>query len=260
MTIWVALWFVLSCILLSFFVWTLIILLRQKKVWSHFAQRYGLRYKPGKFWDSPRLDGVFEGYKIGLFASEYLRPDMRSARKMTSIEFTLHSQMPFDGAMASAGMVEIVQGSDFGREYKPRVKGWNKEYIAMGSHLGAMDAYFNTARLKALMGLMRIKFGWAIAAFRNDIFVLRVDVPYALDDHKALDALLKQMLEAARVLELDKGEKESLSRLKDLPEQLKPEQAGAAIEIDLDQSIDLEFESEEEAKTEEKPAPKDKEE
>lgn len=244
MTIWIAVWLLLSSVLLYFFVWTFFILQRQKKVWQKFGDDFGLRYKKGGLWDTPRLEGVYEGYTISLFASEHMREDMRSSRKMTAIEFTLHCTLPFDGAIASGGMIDVLKMADFGQEYQPDVKAWHKSYIARASHRIALQKYLTHDRLKALIGLMRIKNAWFISAFRNDIFVVRIDTPYALDDRKSLEVLILKMFKACKALEVNKAELRELSAIVASPDEFEKNKADTKIaEIDLDDIGDLELET-----------------
>jgi len=61
--------------------------------------------------------------------------------------------------------------------------------------------------------LMTLKNTWVILVFRDDAMLLRIDIASPLDKAKEIDALTKQMIEAAKVLELKKGEGSKLEEL-----------------------------------------------
>jgi len=206
---WFWLWLILSAFLLSFFVWTFFVALRRRKAWRVYAQKRKLRFAAGKLMDGPRLDGVLEGYTVGLFSADHIRGDERRSRKLTGIEVTLNSVPPFDGAFASAGMVDLVRELGFGGEIKPSGAGWQSSYIAITDHKDAMQSYLTDERLKALTDLMSIPNAWVILAARNGTFLLRVDTPKPLDHPKEIDALLKQMISACKLFEVSEGVRES---------------------------------------------------
>ncbi len=212
MTIWFFLWLLLSLVLLFFLGWNLLITFKQKKAWQAFAADRGLRYKSDAFMRSPRLDGVVNGYTIGMFAAEHVRDSSRTSRKLTAIEIQLSSEMPFDGAVASAGMIELVKAMDFKEEITPNSTHWDKKHVAITSYKAAMQAYLTDERVKALVGLMRMKNAWVILAFRNGVFLLRVDTPNALAESKVIDDVLAAMIKVAAVMELNDGEAAILKR------------------------------------------------
>lgn len=214
MTIWFLLWLLLSVTLLYFLAWTLFILVKQKRAWKAYAEKHDLRYQSDALMQSPRLDGVLDGYTVSLFSAEHTRGDARRARKLTAIEVQLTSEMPFDGAIASEGMVDVVKSMTFKDEVKPDSKGWKSTLIAATDHKAAMQRYLTPKRLKALYALMKIKNAWVILAFRNDMVLLRIDTPYALENSDKVDELLNRMIKVAKALELDKGEGASLKTAK----------------------------------------------
>lgn len=227
MNIWLILWCVLAGGLVAFFVWTLLILTRQKAAWKVYAQKRKLRYKPGKLMESPEMEGVIGDHSVSLFSREYLSPDVRGVRKLTAIEVNLNSVMPIAGGVASGGMVEVINDQNLKQKYAPDHEGWDKSYIAASSNRDVLAAYLNADRLDALIGLMAVEHAWMILIFKGDAMLLRLDTPVPLDSPNKVDALVKQMLAAAGVLELKKGEVAFLES-----EEIKAVTKNIALEVD----------------------------
>ena len=215
MSLWVILWAVISLALLGFVSWTLFILYNQKRVWREYAKKNNLRYNGGAFFDSPKMSGVRGDYTVDLFTGEHTAGDARMARKMTAIEIKLSSTMPFDSGIGSGGFVEVLREIGFREEFRPDHPKWEDSYIALSDSKKALKAYLTAERLDVLVSLLRVKNCWSVLIAKENVLLLRVDTPYPLDAAKKLDTLLGKMLDAAKVLELAKGEGTRLEIEKD---------------------------------------------
>jgi len=212
LSVWLALWVVVSFVLLGFLAWSLLVLHNQKKAWKNFASKHKLRYRTKATMDSPEVDGSIDGYKIDIFTSEHILENARSSRKLTAIEISLHSVLPIDGAVASGGMVPLVKELGFRTETKPEHELWNRSYIAAADNERALKAYLTPERLDALLRMMRIKNSWMILIFRAERLLLRIDTPDPLTSEDYLDRLIKLMLKSAKTLELKSGESGVIER------------------------------------------------
>lgn len=201
MNIWFVLWLVLSGALLYFTAWTFLILQKQKKAWQVFAKKYKLRFTPGSMMESPTINGLIDGYTVGILVGTHASSDERRARKLSAVEVTLHGTLPAEGVLASADMVAIAQDINLKTEVKPDHPDWKDEYIATTSKKPVIDKYLTRERLDHLTGLMKIKSAAVILIFREDIMLLRFDTPDPLDTPQKLDKLVKKVIEAAKVLE-----------------------------------------------------------
>lgn len=188
------------------------ILMRQKKAWRVFADKRGLRYTDNGFMNSPRLDGVLDGHTVGIFSADHERDNARTPRKLTGIEVQLDADMPFDGAIASSGMVQLAKSMSFQEEVKPDSTLWNNKRVIVTDHRAIMSVYLTEERIKALNSLMDMDNVWVIFAFRNGITLLRIDTPHALDSPKIIDELIKTMFKVGKVLSPNKGEAETLKK------------------------------------------------
>jgi len=229
LNIWLILWGVLALSLLGFLVWTLVILMRQKRAWSLYAEKRKLRYKSTSFMDVPEIKGVLGEHGINVFESEHVTPDARSVRKLTAIEVNLNSDMPIDGGIASGGLIPIMETLNFKQEYVPKFKAWKKSYVARADSKSVLEAYLSDERLKALCELMKIKNSWIILVFKEDAMLLRIDIADPLHSPKRLDALVKKMLKAAQALELKSGESKRLKAAS-----VKEDSKNVALELDDD--------------------------
>ena len=205
-------WFLISALLVGFWVWTSYTLYRQKKAWKAFAEKRKLRYTPNGFYDTPSMSGAIEQYKISFFASDHSELDARSQRRLSAIEINLHTNLSVKGALASGGMVTVVEELEGSKEYRPDIKGWDDSYIIRTDDVNYMRAYLNDERLKKIIGLMNIDKAWVIVVFLPENTLLRLDTPLPLDNPAKVDAVVKQMIDVAKILELQDGEESKLLR------------------------------------------------
>lgn len=210
MNIWLALWIVLSVTMLGFLVWSLMIAFRQKRAWKAFAEKYKLRYVPGRMMQSPEMDGTIEDYKFNFFTGEHVTPDIRATRKMTGVEITLASSIPTEGCVASGGMIPLLKSLNYKVEITPQHESWSKAYSAQGVNRNALEAYLTDERVQVLTKLMQITNVWLIFVFRDGRALLRLDTPNPLDTPEQLDKLVKILIKAAKVLELKAGEAQTI--------------------------------------------------
>lgn len=222
-------WLIVTVLLLGFWFWSISIVIRQKRAWRIYADKRKMRYHSKGFLETPSVSGVIDEYSVSLFASEHGELDGRSHRNLTAIEITLHSSLPTDCALASGGMVPIVNGIGFHKEFKPSVKGWDDSYILRAENLEMAREYFKANRLNIITNLMKTNKAWVIFLFIGGKGILRLDTPLPIDNPKEIDFLVKQMITVAKTMELVDGEAESLQRQKQ-----KQEKSSPVLDIDED--------------------------
>lgn len=227
MNIWLVLWIVLSLTLLGFLGWTLLILFRQKMAWKAYAEKHKLRYQPGKFVESPQMDGMIDGYQFSFFTSEHTSSDIRNSRKMTAVEVVLNGNFSVEGGVASAGMIPVLKSAGFKLEVSPEHEGWSKAYLAQADNRAAMEMYLSKERVQVLSKLMGLAHVWVVFIFRTNMALLRIDTPSAIDSAQQLESLVKILGGAARILELKDGESKLLKA-----EEAKAPIMEKAVEVD----------------------------
>lgn len=210
MSIWFVIWALFSAALLYFVGWTQLIVYRQKACWRGFAAKYGLRFADKGFLQSGEMSGTYEGLTLSVFSGEHAADDFRGTRKLTAVEIKLGNVMPFEGAIASGGMVSLVRSLNMKEELRPAHEEWQAEFIAAAGNKAAMQAYLTPERLEGLLSLMVARGLWTIFIFRADTVLLRVDTPDPLHKPERLEKLLRRMVQVARTLELRPGEGERL--------------------------------------------------
>ncbi len=231
----------IATFLLSFWAWSIYVVLRQKKAWRFFADKRKLRYHERGFLETPSLSGVIEEYGFSFFSSEHEELDGRTQRALSAIELTMHTSLPTACAVASGGMVKVVERIGINHEYKPPQKGWDDSYVIRAQDLGIVREYFDEERLGKLISLMQVKKAWVIFMFINGKGILRLDTPLPIDNPKEMDILVKQMIAVAKVLELKDGEEKKLVRKRSESDHVQP-----VLEVDDDLLKDhLGFELEE---------------
>lgn len=245
MNLWLLVWFFITTALLYFFVWTIFILLRQKKNWDEFSRKNQLRYTPGRLQDPPEVNGNYKGYTISLFTGEHMTPDLRGTRKLSAIEVQLTSKVPFEGGVASRGMVDFLREVGFKNEIIPKHAMWKSEYIAASNTPYALQSYLTNARLEALSSIMRVKNAWVILIFRGDMALLRFDTPDPLETQKKIESIMDRMIDVAKKLELEAGE---AARLKEDSLRTSPREASIHIQDDNISLEGIQLEDSEETK------------
>ncbi len=211
MNIYIIIWIAVTLFLVTFWLWSILVLYKQKQAWKAFAKSKDLRYRSNSMFDSPEISGVLKDYKVYVFTAEHDAADGRYARRLTSIEITLKSSLPAALAVASGGMVQIVEELNFRAEYRPEAHGWDNSYIVRSRSEALIKDYLTDRRVQSLVNVMKIKNSWFILFFSSGQGLLRLDLPDPLNDPKKLNDCLNKLIDAAQVMELAKGEEEKLS-------------------------------------------------
>lgn len=246
MTLSFFLWFSISFTLLGFWFWTSYLIFRQKSAWKTFADKRDLRYYSHGFYKSPSMNGAIDGYNISFFTSEHSELDARSQRQLTAIEINLHSGLSVPSAIASGGMSAVVDTLDLHKEYKPynkdgNRKDWDNGYVIRTQDTSYMHEYLNDKRVDGVIELMKLDKAWVIIIFIEETGLLRVDTPLPLDTPHRVDAVVKKLIEVARILELAEGEERDIIR--NMPKSNPEKQKTLDIDDDLlNDDIGLELE------------------
>lgn len=246
MSISFVLWFIISAILLGFWFWTSLLIFRQKAAWKVYAGKRNLRYYSKGIYETPTMNGAIDGYNISFFASEHSELDARSQRRLTAIEINMHTGLSVVTALASGGMTVVVDTFDIHKEYRPSNddgvrSDWDSSYVIRTQDLAYIKEYLNEERLEKIIGLMKVDKAWVVILFFGETGLIRLDTPLPLDNPKKMDAVVKQMISLARVLELGDGEEKDIQR--SMPKSDRKKQKVLEIDDDLlDDDIGFELE------------------
>lgn len=193
---WVFIWILLSAFIIGVFVWSLYTLGQQKTAWRSFAQKNGLSYRPGRFNESPYVEGPMEGFQVALFADMKLTPDMRGQRYVTVIEIELKRGMPTGGVVATAAMAPYLAELSFSESFAPDYKGWKPEYILRGRNSKALEDYLTVPRLKLLAALFEMKNSNVLYFFDEDNAALRIETMDPMRSAAHVEKMVRQFLSA----------------------------------------------------------------
>lgn len=221
MSIWILLWGALSALLVGFAGWSFWLVYQQKQAWRSFSQKKKMQYRSGRLMETPQVEGRISGREFYLFPSEHAAPDGRSTRKLSAMEIVLKSDIPFNSALSSGGMMNVIDELAFADRYRPSNEKWNKlETSIRGQASKLLEAYYTDERLEALIPLIKIKNAWVLVLSFQGKGVLRIDIADPLESEKKITALAKKMMKVADILELKDGEREILLEGK---AQIKPD-------------------------------------
>ncbi len=67
---WILIWLLLSSVLIGATLWSLKILLAQKKAWEAYAKSKNFTYNAGTFMGPAEMNGVIGDYKLSFFTGE----------------------------------------------------------------------------------------------------------------------------------------------------------------------------------------------
>jgi hypothetical protein len=190
--------------IVGFFVWSLVILFRQRRVWRAFAAARGLAYAlPSRLMECPTVSGTLGGVPFALFGSAHVRPGGRgTATKRTTIEVSVQGHMPSAGVLATGDMTTLAAAPDLnvGGVVPVRLEGFDGPFVARARDGEAFAAYFTPERLAPFVRLAQARGAWVIFLMQEGEALLRLDTPDPLDDRVRLEAAARSMVGAARAL------------------------------------------------------------
>lgn len=191
---WIFLWAVISAAILGTFFWSTIILHQQKRAWKAFTTAHKLNYEPGKFFESPKVSGIFEGRFINLFSQEKEAPGGRSTIYRTALEVTLGRGIGSEGGMiANREGQYIIDMIDY--PHKLVMPDANAAGLNVSAYDEAfMRDYLTNARLDILKSMMKLRDAGIILAFGDREALLRLELPDPLHMPGKAEQLMRTTL------------------------------------------------------------------
>ncbi len=207
---WFLLWLVVSVFILGVFTWSLQILMQQKKAWQAYAKKAALEYTPGKFMDSPTLQGVVAGYRTAIYSQRQPTPDGRGQRYVTVLEFELGEGLPTGGLVAAMSFAPMVAGLNFSETAVIDFPEWDKNRIIKTRDGAAMKAYLTRDRLEALHALMTMNSAAAMYLFDETNGAVRIETTDPLRDAAKMEKIIAKITGLAGRLKLSPAERAAL--------------------------------------------------
>ncbi|MCI5060563.1 MAG: hypothetical protein MRY79_05780 [Alphaproteobacteria bacterium] len=212
MSIWLFLWVVLSIILLGATAWSTWILIQQKQAWRSYAAKHGLTYMPGRFFESPQMEGVIEGYNVSFFSATQMHEDSRKNRQRTVLQLNINNPMVNGLGAGTPEMLPFLKTLDIlsAHDLKGR-EGWNASNALFSVHPEKIEAYLTPERLKALASILSIPNADILVLIEEEGGAVRIETGNPLESEKTVDALVKKLLARVKKLEIDEEERQNIN-------------------------------------------------
>jgi hypothetical protein len=195
-------WVFVAVFILGTSLWSLYILIKQKRVWEAFSKKHEMEFIPAAILKSPMLRGAFNGVKVMVYSDQQIGGNERQKKIRTVFEFTLTAPMPTEGAIASPVFRNFINGLSLPEKFAPDSPEWNKDYIVNVNKAEAIAPYFSKERVAALSSILGLKSSPVMILFSDAVTVMRVESSDPFDDAGKLERFLTKMTEAVKIISL----------------------------------------------------------
>lgn len=191
---WIFLWFILSAFLIGASLWSLQILLRQKKAWEQYAKKKGFVFNKGTFMGPAEMTGTIDKYKLSFFTAERPGIDVRTRRYITAIEIDLAEGVVDSGAFGTKEMIPFMMTLDRLHPYTSEIPGLEQDHKAFVKHDAVMNAYLNKDRVEAIGNILKTRNSDTILLFNDSEVVLRLETSDPMQDAEKIDKIITRLL------------------------------------------------------------------
>jgi len=210
---WLAIWGIFAAFVAAFVIWTIAVLLQQKRAWLNFSKKHNLKYQPGAFMSSPTVTGELSGWKFSLYTGVQQTDDIRGQRFVSVIEFQLGRGMPTGAAIATKEFSGFVGSLVFDRTIKPELAEWDKTYLVSTRSALSLKAYLTKERQQILHGIFSMKNAAVLFFFDEIEAVLRIETADPLRNEDHLNKIVQRLLAAIARLAPSEAEKKEFRKL-----------------------------------------------
>lgn len=210
---WFLIWFVLSAILLGASVWSLLILLRQKKAWESFATMHKLIFSRGTFMGPAEISGMIDEYKVAFYTAERQSTDVRKKRYVSVIELTAPEGL-FDGGVAGTQeMLTFMQSLQQVHFFKIEVEGWDETHrIFVREDLSAA-AYFTPDKLDVFANILKTRNADVFIVFTNENYLVRLETTDPMQDADKIEKVVLRIKGLMERMAITGEERQRISAL-----------------------------------------------
>lgn len=206
---WLLLWFVLSAVLVGATLWSLQILMRQKKAWEEYAKKKNLTFNKGTFMGPAEINGMIGDYKLTFFTAERAGADVRTRRYVTAIEIDLMEGLVDGGALGTKEMLPYLRSLDMLHLYKTDLpgleEGQNYMFVKNDAVIGA---YLTKERMETFGQILKTKNADILILFNQKELVLRLETSDPMQDAEKMDKIVTRLLGLADKLRITPEERE----------------------------------------------------
>lgn len=197
---WIFLWIVLSAILLGATLWSLQILLRQKKAWEAYAKKKSLAFNKGTFMGPAEINGQIGDYKISFFTAERQQTDARRRRYVTALEIELSEGIVDGGIAGTQEMLIFMQSLTKVHPYP--VDGWQAGHYLFVRDDAVAKAYFIPERLETLETILKTRNADSVIVFSAEKLVIRIETSDPMQDAEKIDKIVTRLIGLADKMRL----------------------------------------------------------
>jgi hypothetical protein len=191
---WLFLWFVLSAILIGATLWSLQILMRQKRAWEKFAKVHHFNYAPGTFMGPAEMSGVIGDYRLAFFTAERRGDSFRTTRYVTALEITRAEGLIDGGALGTQEMLPFLQSLDKTHPFPVENANWKPEYFVFVKYDEPARSFFTPERLEIFAGLLGTRNADVLVLFNDKELVVRLETSDPMQDPEKMDKIVKRIL------------------------------------------------------------------
>lgn len=204
---WLLLWFVLSAILIGATLWSLQILLRQKKAWEEYAKKKNFTFNKGTFMGPAEMSGVIGDYRLAFFTAERPGVDVRTRRYITAVEIDLVDGIVDGGALGTKEMLPYLKTLDRLHPYKTELAGLEEGSYIFAKSDAVMSAYLNKDRVETMGQILKTKNSDTLILFNDKELVLRLETSDPMQDADKIDKIITRLLALADKLRISSEER-----------------------------------------------------
>lgn len=211
--VWLLLWFGLSSIILGAFVWSVVILQKQKRSWEVLAEKYKLQYDSGRFMDSPTVTGMIGKFGVSCFGATRDPDDVKARRAVSVIEIKLPDGLVGSSAAGTKDMIPFLQTLS---ALKPHILSsdlWDKDkYYFFTSNPILAEEYFNEDRLKHLVAILGVKNAEVVILHDDNEAIVRVETPDPIQETAKAEKVINFLIRHAEGLMVTDEERKAIKQ------------------------------------------------
>ncbi|MEM6781700.1 MAG: hypothetical protein AAF569_07545 [Pseudomonadota bacterium] len=208
--LWLLLWIGLSSIILGAFLWSTVILFKQKRAWEEFAQKHKLQYEPGRLMESPTVSGIMDKFGVSCFSAMRDPDDMKARRFVSVIEVKLPDGLVGSGAAGTKDMTPFLQSLNLLNPHILKSEEWREEYQYFTSDPLISEEYWTDERVKHLTAVLGVKNADVVFMHDNKEAIIRVETTDPIQKIEKAEKVIHFLIKHAKALLIDENQRKAI--------------------------------------------------
>lgn len=199
---WLFLWIVFVLAVIVAFIWSYHVLFEQKRAWKVFADKYGMNYITGGFFESPAMGGYIKGRRVNIYAQRKIDGQTGASSNQSVVEVFLNDIPDIIAIVTSPGFMDFQQMIDLPDPFNVEHPSWPAHVLARTTEDDVPEEWFenNPARVEAISQLTKLPFDTGFIANVEQAFVV-VRTSHPLTEPKRINQIIGKLFEIAAMLE-----------------------------------------------------------